>query len=68
MKDALPGTFCVLLILSFMVCLDALVITFVDSSMKSVTLVIWGTIFMNLFLFYFAYKVAVTTLGKIENM
>jgi hypothetical protein len=66
MKHALPGTLCVLMIFSFMIAVDALVITFMDSSMKSVTMVIWGTIFMNLFLFYFAFKIAVATLDKIE--
>lgn len=66
MKHALPGTLCVLLIFSFMIGLDALAITFVDNSMKSVTMVIFGTAFINLFLFYFAYRIAMITLDKIE--
>lgn len=66
MKHALPGTLCVLLIFSFMIGLDALAITFVDNSMKSVTMVIFGTAFISLFLFYFSYQIVMMTLGKIQ--
>jgi hypothetical protein len=66
MKHALPGTLCVLLIFSFMIGLDALAITFVDNSMKSVTMVIFGTAFISLFLFYFSYQIVMMTLVKIQ--
>lgn len=66
MKYTLSGTLCVLLILSCMTGLDLLVVALIDNSMSSVTMIIFGTAFISLFLFYFSYQIVMMTLGKIE--
>jgi hypothetical protein len=46
--------------------LDLLVVALIDNSMSSVTMIIFGTAFISLFLFYFSYQIVMMTLGKIE--